>query len=271
MIPPEEAENILAGVDVVESESSVDDDGTVVALAHGAGGGVRENFGVFLDATRQRRYRFIGPYYPGAGTTPTPDGALELELLADQVVASGIRLGANRFPVIGLSLGAAVAATAAARHPEHVSALVLTVGLAHQDAQIGAFARIWSALAAHAEWDALAELMIHATGTTRTLTDMDTDTFAETVAAVRASYPEGGARHAELAARTDVTALFDEISVPTLVIVGGQDRIILPDTARAFSRIHGAEVVEYREAGHIFTPDQQSCWAGDVFAFLDRM
>lgn len=262
MIPQTEVADILTGVDVVESG-----DGPVVALAHGAGGGVRENFAALIDRS-PREHRFVGPYYPGAGGTPPVAGPLDIEALADQVVAAGIRAGGTRFPVVGLSLGAAVAVTAAARHPENVSALVLTVGLAHADAQSDAFTAVWRTLAAHEEWDALGRYLVSTTLTPDLLGALTLDEYERAVAAVVDGYPAGGAAHAELAGRTDVTELLDGIEVPSLVVVSGQDRIIAPSTARAYARIRGAELIEYPDAGHIFTPDEAAVWAGEVARFL---
>ncbi|WP_050949779.1 alpha/beta fold hydrolase [Gordonia effusa] len=265
MIPQHMVEEVLTDVDVVD-----DGNGPVVALAHGAGGGVRENFGSLIDSRRER-FRFVGPYYPGTASTPNSEGPLDISTLADQVVAAGIRAGGESFPVVGLSLGAAVAVTAAARHPEHVSALVLTVGLAHPEAQSAAFTQIWRTLAAHEEWETLAALMIYSVGTESSLATISAADYAATVEAVRSAYPAGGSWQAELASRTDVTALFEDIDVPVLVVVGGQDRIILPNTARSFSAISGARVIEYPDAGHIFTPAQSTRWADDVFDFIDQL
>ncbi|MFT4044864.1 MAG: alpha/beta hydrolase [Gordonia sp. (in: high G+C Gram-positive bacteria)] len=264
MIPTTMLHSILDGVDVADYGT-----GTVVALAHGAGGGVHKNFSTVIDEHRGN-YRFVGPHYPGTAGTPVSQSPLDIDVLADQVVAAGLRAGADHFPVIGLSLGAAVAATAAVRHPEHISALVLTVGLAHQDAQIVAFTRIWQALASAQRWDALSEFMIYSTGTADELATFTAAEYAETVAAVQAQYPTGGVSHAELASRIDVTPLLAQIAVPTLVIVGGHDRIVTPSTARAFSRITGSQIIEYRDAGHIFTGQQAQQWARDIGDFLSH-
>ncbi|GAA5151651.1 MULTISPECIES: alpha/beta fold hydrolase [Amycolatopsis] len=256
---------LLKDIDVVDEGT-----GPVVALAHGAGGGVRENFGPLISAAGD--LRFVGPYYPGAGKTPLATEPLSLERLADTVVAAALETGAERFPVAGLSLGAAVAVTAAVRHPSHVSGLVLTVGVARHDAQLRAYATVWRRLAEREDFDALAELMLHAAGSPAALAALSPADHAEAVRQIRQGYPAGGAAHAELAARTDVTPLLGAIDVPTLVVVGGQDRIVLPDTARLFATgIRGAELVEYPGAGHIFSPPEAARWASDVLPFLRRV
>jgi len=266
MISKTERIRLLEHVDVVDSGS-----GSVVALAHGAGGGVRENFSPLIAASSGGR-RFVGPYYPGAGKTPLATDPLSIEKLADTVVAAALQAGAERFPVVGLSLGAAVAVTAAARHPEQVSALVLTVGLVHPDAQSSAFVTVWRRLAEHGDYATLAELILYAASSPQTLASLSPDEHSEVVRQIRRDYPAGGAAHVELVSRTDVRPLLASIEVPTLVVVAGEDRVVLPDTTRKLaSGIEGADLIEYPVAGHIFAAAQAQRWAADVGAFLDRL
>jgi len=265
MISQAERARLLSHVDVLDQG-----DGPVVALAHGAGGGVRQNFSPLIDGLAERR--FVGPYYPGAGGTPLASGPLSVDGLADTVVAAALAAGARRFPVVGLSLGAAVAVTAATRHPEHVSALVLTVGLTHPDAQSSAFATVWQRLAEHDDLHTLAELILLGAGSPATLASLTPGEHAEAVRAIRRDYPAGGATHVELVSRTDVRPLLASIEVPTLVVVGGQDRIVLPSTVRELAAgIRSAELVEYPGAGHIFTPAEAKRWTSDISGFLDRL
>lgn len=264
MISREQAAELLAGVDVVGGGT-----GGVVALAHGAGGGIAPNFGGVVDALGDR-WRFVGPNYPGSGGTPLASGPLTVEHLADLVVAAGVAAGATRFPVVGLSLGAAVAVTAAVRHPDHVSALVTTVGVAHADAQSLAFARAWRALEAHRDPVGLAHLMLLTCGTADALAAIGPGGIDTAVGETVRTLAPGGATHAALVEHVDVRELLSEIAVPTLVVVAGADRIVLPTTARRFGDIVDAEVVEYPSAGHIFTPAETVRWSADIGAFLDR-
>ncbi|WP_329409426.1 alpha/beta hydrolase [Nocardia vinacea] len=264
MISDAQRQHLLDQVDVVDSGT-----GSVVALAHGAGGGVRENFAPLIDTIADRR--FVGPYYPGAGKTPQATAPLSIDELADTVVATALEAGAERFPIVGLSLGSAVAVTAATRHPEHVSALVLTVGLVYPDAQVRALVRVWRHLAERGDFDTLAELLFYA-NSPGTLTSVSEDEHAAAVRQIRAGYPVGGADHVELVSHTDIRPLLPAVDVPTLVVVSGEDRVVLPDTVRQLaSGIAGAELIEYPSAGHIFTPAEAGPWVAEVSAFLDRL
>lgn len=241
--------------------------GPIVALAHGAGGGVNENFAGLIAAGRDR-FRFTGPSMPGVGSTPLPPEPLELEVLADRLIAAAELEGGERFPIVGISLGAAVAIAATVRHPERVSALVLTVPFARPDAQSRSFTDVWRALDASGDRDALAQHLFSGCTTTAALSATSVDDAHAITAAVRDGYPAGGAAHAELIGRVDVTGLFDAVDVPALVVIGGQDRLLLPNTCRLYAGIPGAHVLEYPDAGHIFDETTAQRWNADVLRFL---
>ncbi|MDJ0362492.1 alpha/beta fold hydrolase [Rhodococcus sp. H29-C3] len=264
MIPSPDVSALLDAAHVVR-----EGDGPPLALAHGAGGGVNLNFAPLMEASKSDR-TLIGMNYPGSGGSPMATAPLNLEELADAVVEAMVRAGHERFPVLGLSLGTAVAVTAAVRHPERVTGLVLTVGLAKSDAQSDGFLALWRRLAELEEWDGLANLMINA-ASPDVLTALTPELRAVALAQALENYPEGGAEQAVLAASVDVEHLLSQVSVPTLVVVAGQDRIVLPSTTRALGAgIAGAEVLEYPNAGHIFTPDETVRWIEDVASFLAR-
>ena len=243
--------------------------GRAVALAHGAGGGVRLNFDPLIDHLQAQR-TLIGVNYPGSGASPTIDDPLDLTTLADVLVAAMIRAGHERFPIVGLSLGTAVAITAAVRHPEHVAGLVLTVGLGAADEQAKGFVAVWQRLAELGEWAMLAQHLVNASSP-EALASMTSDQMRSAVAATEANYPAGGSVQAGLAASVDVRELLGDVAVPTVVFAAGQDRVVLPRTTRALAAaIPDAELIEYPRAGHIFTAAENAQWCSEVAEFLAR-
>lgn len=240
--------------------------GPVVALAHGAAGGVRENFTPLMEGIAGRR--FVGPYYPGSGGTPRAATPLQLDALADTVVAAAVATGAERFPVVGLSLGSAVAITAALRHPEHVSALVLTVGFARADFRIRAAAGAIRALAAAGAQDDLAAHVLNVAASETTLRSLSAAELEETLAGVRDGIPAGTGEQMTLVAEVAIADLLPRIAVPVLVVVGAGDRLVPPDVQRELGAIPGARVLEYDGAGHTFTLDEGLRWTDDIADFL---
>ncbi len=238
--------------------------GPPLVLAHGAGGSVAANFTGLIDALSTER-TLIGADYPGSGGTPSDASALDLDVLADTLVATAVDAGFDRFPVLGLSLGSAVALTAALRHPDRVTGLILTVGFATADPQIRLVVDTWTTLAA-VDRRALAGYLV-SLASPAVLGELDDATGA--IDATLADYPDGGTDQARLAASVDIAASLAAVSAPTLVVVAGQDRIVLPDSTRGLARqIPGATKVEYPDAGHIFTPAESVKWIADVAAHL---
>ncbi|MGI5338082.1 alpha/beta fold hydrolase [Streptomyces sp. CA-181903] len=116
--------------------------GPGLLLAHGAGGGIQPNYGPIMDGLAEH-FTVVGPDYPGTGRTPRSDEPLTLDGLADQLVAAAVAEGLETFAVTGYSLGAAVAVRAATRHPDRVTALVLTAGFARPNPRFSLATRLW--------------------------------------------------------------------------------------------------------------------------------
>lgn len=239
-------------------------------LAHGAGGGVERNFDGIAHALEDRR-RLIGLDYPGSGSRPPAIEPLTLDVLADELVEAGIGAGFDSFPILGLSLGCAVAITAAARHPERVTGLVLTVGFARADAQLTATVDLSDALLRAGESRAHATFLLHASASPRTLAELSAEARERLVDETGSSIPAGMGTQLALAAGVDVTDHARGVGVPALVVVAGHDHMVLPSSTRRLAElIPEAELREYPEAGHIFTGPEERDWALDVHRFLSQ-
>lgn len=254
--------HLVADPDIIVTGS-----GAPLVLAHGAGGSVAANFGQVIEALSPTR-TLVGLNYPGSGATPEDPGALQLSILADSLVRAAVDAGFEQFPILGLSLGTAVAVTAAARHPDLVTGLLLTVGFAQPDQQLRLVVDTWTALAGSADHAALAGYLVSLSAP-GVLGELDREATEAAVAATLENYPAGGADQARLAASVDTVAACRQIGVPTVVFVGCQDRIVLPQTTRRLAAaIPGAKPIEYAEAGHIFTPAEATTWIDDIGEFL---
>lgn len=99
-------------------------DGPPLLLLHGFGASGRIWRGVMGTLGDARAC--YAPDLPGFGASPARSTPPTLTALADEALAFADALGLERFDLIGHSLGAAVAATLAGRHPARVGRLALT-------------------------------------------------------------------------------------------------------------------------------------------------
>ncbi|MFD5077261.1 alpha/beta fold hydrolase [Streptomyces sp. NPDC058371] len=242
--------------------------GAGLALAHGAGGDVELNFGPLIRSLAGHR-QLVGTRYPGTGASD-PAGDLDVAALADSLVAALVREGHERFPVAGASFGSAVALAAALRHPDRVTGLVLTVGFSEPDAQLRTVASVWAALDAAQDRAALGAYLISHLTHPQLLAELGENEHRAQAALLGHGLTGGGLRQITAATRVRLTERLGEIAVPTLVVVAGADRVVLPATSRLLGeRIPGATVIEYPDAGHAFTEAEGTVWAQDVERFLD--
>lgn len=245
--------------------------GPALLLAHGAGGGIEGNFGLVLDDLA-RDHTLIGPHYPGAGRTPVSAVPLELDGLADLLVGAATAEGHERFAVLGESLGAAVAVRAAVRHPERVTALVLTVGFPVADPVLGLAARLVPLLARAGELDAVAHLATAGVMTDAQLEGVSPEEFDALVAGTRAGLPPGMADHFDLVARADVRDDLARVRVPSLVFAATGDRLVLPASHRRLAAgIPGARLVELPGAAHVLGGPDRAAWLRHVRTFLAEL
>ncbi|MEV6161593.1 alpha/beta fold hydrolase [Streptomyces sp. NPDC052052] len=242
--------------------------GPALLLAHGAGGGIQGNFGLVLDDLAQD-HTLVGPHYPGAGGSPVATEPLDLDNLADQLVAAAVAAGQESFAVLGESLGSAVAVRMAARHPERVRALVLTAGFAVADPVLALATRLIKSLADAGQWDDVARLAHLSCLASTDLADIDPAGLDAAVARTLAGMPPGTLDHFDLVSRVDVRADLAGLSAPTLVVVPTGDRLVLPESSYRLAKgIPGAQLIELPGAAHILNEADRATWLRHVREFL---
>ncbi|CAL9554532.1 Putative aminoacrylate hydrolase RutD [Nocardiopsis dassonvillei] len=243
--------------------------GPGLLLAHGGGGGIEPNFGPLL-ADLARTHTVVAPDLPGSGATPRATGPLDLDAVADALVAAAVEEGVERFTVLGYSLGTAVAVRAAARHPERVTGLVLTAGFARIDNRTRLNVDVWRALLAGDDPRTLARFMVSVAYGAPALEALSPEELEEVVRAVAGSVPPGTPEHVDLVAAADTRADLPEIRVPTLVVAAALDRLVSPELSRELAAgIPGAEPVELA-SGHLVAAEAPQEWAKEIRGFLDR-
>jgi pimeloyl-ACP methyl ester carboxylesterase len=238
-----------------------------LVLAHGAGGSIESNFAPLLDGLAAT-HSVVAADYPGSGATPRSREPLTLDTLADRLVHTAVSEGVEEFDVVGYSLGTAVAIRAAVRHPQRVTALVLTAGLAHPDGHLALTMDVATSLIDCDDPVSLGRfLLLESSGAAflATLSQNDRDERARMIAE---GTPEGAPEHFDLVRRVDVRADLARISVPTLVIATSQDRLVAPENSRELaSGIRDASLMELA-AGHNIALERPMEWLDAIRNFL---
>lgn len=243
--------------------------GPGLLLAHGAGGSVEGNYGPILDGLAAR-HRVVGADYPGTGKTPRSAGPLNVDELADQLLAAADAEGLDTFAIAGFSLGGPIAIRAAVRHPERVDALVLTATFAHRDSKLDLAAAVWQRLYESGDHSLLAEYLTLVGLSTPALNALTPDQLRDGAHLLAEAIPPGTPEHTDLVRRIDVRDDLARVTAPTLVISTTGDLLVSPALHRQLAdQIPGARLAEIA-AGHLPFAERPEEWLGLITAFLDE-
>ncbi|MFD7083384.1 alpha/beta fold hydrolase [Streptomyces sp. NPDC059918] len=241
--------------------------GPGLVLAHGAGSSVGGTYGPILEGLAAH-HTVVGVDYPGSGDTPRATTPLSLDDLADQLVAAAVTEGLDTFALCGYSLGGPVAIRAAARHPERVTALVLTATFPYRDNHLALALPLWRKLAESNDPEVLAEYLTMMALGADALEAMSAEQLQQAIGFTAASVADGTPEHAELAHRADVRDDLPHIKAPTLVISTTQDRFTSTRLHRQLAdTIPGARLVEIH-TGHLPMVERPEEWQRLITAFL---
>jgi pimeloyl-ACP methyl ester carboxylesterase len=181
--------------------------------------------------TLVKNYRVIALDPRGTGESSRPDADYTATDLTDDVIAVLDALGIERAHLVGLSMGATLAARVAAEHPGRVSALVLYNPWAYTDEFLRRMFSIWRFLYAEADptffgqatlWWLLSPEFILAQP--EVVDGIAADVFAGPNSPDRRDY----VRHVDIDLTQDLRAALPSIIAPTLVVSGEGDRVIPP-------------------------------------------
>ncbi|WGY00361.1 alpha/beta fold hydrolase [Nocardioides sp. QY071] len=191
-------------------------------------------------------------------SSPVPDEEYSLSDLAGDAAGLLTALGIERAHLLGVSMGGMIAQLVAIEHPTRVLSLCSVMSTTGNPADnptppeaIAVMRR--NALELPRE-ESVEDAVVRARFLAGTAFPFDEDRIRRRAAAAydRANYPQGKARHLR-AARTadDRTARLATIGVPTVVIHGDADPLVLVSGGRATAAaIPGARFVTVRGMGH---------------------
>jgi 3-oxoadipate enol-lactonase len=199
-------------------------------------------------------YRRIAPDLRGMGASDAPDLGYSMEIYAADLAALLDVLAVEEVVLCGLSMGGYIAFECLRRWRQRVRGLVLMDTRAEADTAEGRKARDGAAaLARDRGAEAVTESLLpqvlgRSTRTGASIT-------VERVRGMMSSTPVPGlvGALAAMRDRPDSSPLLPELAgIPTLVVVGEEDELTPPDTARGLAdRIPGARLVTISGSGHL--------------------
>ncbi|MGV9383075.1 alpha/beta fold hydrolase [Nonomuraea sp. NPDC003707] len=243
--------------------------GPGLLLAHGAGSSLANTYGPILEGLAAR-HTVVGIDYPGSGDTPRSTTPLSVDDLAGQLVAAADAEGLDRFALSGFSLGGSVAIRAAARHPERVTALVLTATFPYRDNRLALASSVWRKIAASGDRETLAEFLLMMALGTQALESMSSEQLQETLGFAAVTAADGSPEQVDLVGQVDVRDDLAGIKVPTLVISTTDDWVTSTALHRRLAEtIPSARLAEIA-GGHLPMLERTDEWLQLITDFLGK-
>jgi len=213
-------------------------------------------------------WRRIAPDLRGMGLSDAPDLGYSMATYAADLAALLDTLGVDRVVLCALSMGGYIAFEFLRRWRERVAGLVLVDTRAEADSAEGKRSRDEAAaLAREGGAAAIAETMLP-----KMLSPSAPVALVERVREIMSAAPVAGIVGALTAMRdrADSTALLPDLrGLPTLVMVGSEDRMTPPARASAMaSAIPDARLIVVSGAAHLPTLEQPSVVTDALRAFL---
>ena len=220
------------------------------------------------------RARVIAPDLKGFGASDAPDdvGVYSMGRYADEVAALARSLELDQVVVAGLSMGGYVAFSLLRQHRPLVGALVLADTRADSDSDEVLERRTKQQRQVREEGtkpvvDALLQTLL------AERTHENRPDVVEHARTLMDNPPSGfvGALEA-MKQRPDVTPELESIDVPTLVLVGEEDKPSPPEVAESMSeRIRGSRLVVLPGAGHLSSLEVPDAFNEALLSFLDEL
>jgi 3-oxoadipate enol-lactonase len=196
-------------------------------------------------------YRVVRFDTRGHGRSPAPPGPCTVDELADDVLALLDSLGADRFAMVGLSLGGAIAQTLAITQPARVTAAVLCCTLPSFGGPSS-----WDERAATVRASGMAAIAEATRG--RWFTDAfraaHPDEVERHIGMLTSVDPEGYAGCCAALGGFDVTTSLGGITAPVRVVAGSEDPVATPAGCEQLAAaVPGADLVVVPDTSHIAT------------------
>jgi 3-oxoadipate enol-lactonase len=222
------------------------------------------------------RYRCICYDHRGQGHSEAPEDGKPIDLRTvyeDAVsVIQALRLAPCHF--VGLSMGGFVGLRVAARHPELLSSLVLldTSAGAELPSNLPRF-RLLSAVTHWLGLGPVVDRIMHIYFGPTFMNDPARRAEREALRRQLASNPRAVWRAMDgVIHRRSVEGELHRITTPTLILVGEEDAVTLPEMAdRLHERISGSRLLRLPHGGHMSNLEQPEAVNAAISSFLDEV
>jgi len=257
----------------IELAIEVRGEGPALVCVHGFGG-AKEDFADHLEALAER-WRVITVDLRGHGDSDAPSdpSSYSLDRLARDVEAVADAVGAERFRLLGHSMGGMVARRIVLDHPERVEALVLMSTAAGPPVGIDPDLVDVGASLALADWVELTRMLDEVaplkTPAYQRVID-ERDGFADFIAWKwsRVAPPMWAALAPQIAREPVDLDRLRAVTVPTLVIVGDLDAAFYDGSLALAEAVPGSRLAVIGDAGHHPQFEQPDAWLEAVTTFL---
>jgi 3-oxoadipate enol-lactonase len=220
------------------------------------------------------RFRLIAPDLKGFGASDAPEDptAYSMETYADELGGLLDALGLDRVVYVGLSMGGYIAFAFRARHPSRLHALVLADTRAEADTPEVIERRSGQQEQVRTQGTSRLIAALAGTLTSEATRARKPDVVARTKALMQNPVPGFIGALEAMKTRRDSSAELPKISVPTLIIVGEQDTLTPPATARRLHQhLQGSRLVVIPEAGHLSSLEAPDAFNGALAEFLSGL
>ncbi len=215
-------------------------------------------------------YRVISYDVRGHGQSDVGYGQYSLEFFVDDLIAGMDHLKIESAVLCGLSMGGYIALRAAQRHADRLKGLILCDTKSEADSDEVKIKRATSIRAVKKDGvKSFAEGFVKNVLTEKTL--LTKPNLAASVRKMIEANPPIGISGALLAmaARTDTTAALAGITVPTLILVGEEDKLTPPSVSEAMAKkIPHAVFHIIPEAAHLSNLENPAIFNEHLFTFL---
>ncbi len=215
-------------------------------------------------------FQGIAPDIRGHGASSVAGGQYSVEIFVDDLFAFLDKLGFKKVILCGLSMGGYIALRAVEREPKRFKGLILCDTKSEPDTDEARIKRSETIKAVREKGvKVFARAFLKSIFTEKTFKQNP-----KAVAKIR-EIIEGNSPTAicgtllALAARTDTTDSLKNISIPTLILVGEEDKLTTPENARSMQKlIKNSELHILKNAAHISNLENPEEFNAHLLKFL---